>query len=72
MVQFAVSSEQTPDDNAEPRLNVDRDQVHLVVTTIELDIIADALRSVGNVEFADRLETMLRQLGQAARRERDA
>jgi hypothetical protein len=72
MVQLAVSSAQTPDHNAEPRLNVDRDQVHLVVTTTELDILADALRSVGNVEFADRLETILRQLGQAARRERDA
>jgi len=43
-----------------------------VVTTTELDIIADALRSVGNVEFADRRETILRRLGQAARPERDA
>ena len=72
MVRLAVSSEQTPDHNAESRLNVDRDQVHLVVTTIEPDIIADALRSVGNLEFADRLETILHQLGQAARHERDA
>jgi hypothetical protein len=72
MVQFAVSTEPTPDHHAEPRLNVDRDQVHLVVTTTELDIIADALRSVGNVEFADRLESILRQLGDVARGARGA
>jgi hypothetical protein len=46
--------------------------VHLVVTTTELDILADALRSVGNIEFADRLKSILRQLGQAAPSERDA
>ena len=50
-----MPSEYAPDPDAEPQLNVDPDQVHLVVTTTELDILADALRSVGNVEFADRL-----------------
>jgi hypothetical protein len=29
---------------------------------MELDIIVDALRSVGNVELADRLESVLRRL----------
>jgi len=72
MVQPAVPGEYTPDADAEPKLNVDPDQVHLVVTTIELDIIADALRSVGNVELADRLDLVLRQLGQTARHGRDA
>ena len=71
MVRLAVPSEHTPASDA-AQLNVDPDQIHLVVTTTELDILADALRSVGNMEFADRLETILRQLGQAARRERDA
>ena len=71
MVQPTVPSEYA-DPDAELQPNVDPDQVHLVVTTTELDILADALRSVGNVEFADRLETVLRQLGQAAPRERDA
>ena len=55
MVRFAVSSEQTPDHNAEPRLNVAPDRLHLVVTLAELDIVVDALRSVGNVELALRL-----------------
>lgn len=49
---------------AEPPLNVDVATVHLRLTVIELDIIVDALRSVGNVELADRLATLLRQLGE--------
>ena len=72
MVQPAVPGEYAPDPDAEPQLNVDAGQVHLVVTTIELAIIADALRSVGNVELADRLDLVLHQLGQTARHERDA
>jgi len=71
MVQPAVPREFAPDPDAEPQLNVDPDKVHLVVSPVELDIIADALRSVGNVELAERLETLLHQLGQA-RREQDA
>jgi nicotinamide riboside kinase len=49
-----------------------RYQVHLVVTPTELDILVDTLRSVGNTELADRLENILRQFGQAKRRDRDA
>jgi hypothetical protein len=72
MVQLAVSSEQTPDHNAEPRLNVEPDRLHLVVTPTELDIVVDALRSVGNVELADRFEAVLHQLGRNSGRERHA
>ena len=61
MIQRAVASDpQTP--NLEPQLNIDPDEVHLVLTRMELDIIVDALRSVGNVELADRLEAILRRL----------
>jgi len=35
--------------------------VHLVLSPIQLDILVDALRSIGKVEFAERLETILRQ-----------
>jgi hypothetical protein len=72
MVQRAVPNEHVPDPGAGPPLNVDSGQLHLVLTTMELDIIADALRSVGNRELADRLETILHQFAQRARRERDA
>ena len=72
MVRLAVSSEQTPDHNAKPRLNVEPDRLHLVVTLVELDIVVDALRSVGNVELADRFEAVLHHLGQDSARERHA
>ena len=38
--------------------------MHLVLSPIEVDILVDALRSVGNVELAERLEAILRQLHQ--------
>jgi hypothetical protein len=63
MVRPAVASEHTPISNNELQPNVDPTQVHLVVTTTELDILADALRSLGNVEFADRLEIIQVSLG---------
>jgi hypothetical protein len=64
MIHRAVVSEESRSPNPEPRLNVEPDKVHLVLTGLELDIIVDALRSVGNVELADRLESVLRRLGQ--------
>ena len=67
-----MSNEQTPDHNAEPRLNVEPDRLHLVVTLAELDIVVDALRSVGNVELVDRFEAVLHQLGRDSGRERHA
>jgi len=39
---------------------------------VELDIIVDALRSVGNVELAARLEAVLHKLGESSGRERHA
>jgi len=42
--------------------HVDGEHVYLVLSPIELDILVDALRSVGNVEFAEQLEAILRQL----------
>jgi hypothetical protein len=56
-----VASDDTRTPNPEPQLNVHADEVHLVLTVMELDIIVDALRSVGNVELADRLESVLRR-----------
>ena len=44
--------------------HVDVEHVHLVLSLIELDILVDALRSVGNVEFAEQLEAILRQMRQ--------
>jgi hypothetical protein len=64
IIHRAVASEETRIPNPEPHLNVDPDEVHLVLTGLELDIIVDALRSVGNVDLADRLEAVLRLLGQ--------
>ena len=72
MVPADVPSEYAPDPNPEPRLNVEPDRLHLVVTPIELDIVVDALRSVGNLELADRFEAVLHQLGQDSGRERHA
>ena len=67
-----MSSQYVPDPDPESGSNIDPYQVHLVVTPIELDILVDALRSVGNTELADRFENVLRQFGQAKRRARDA
>jgi len=67
-----VSSEHVPEPDPESGPNIDPDQVHLVVTPTELDILVDALRSVGNTELAVRFENVLRQFGQAKRRGRDA
>jgi len=67
-----VSSQYVPDPDPESGPNIDPDQVHLVVTPTELDILVDALRSVGNTELADRFENVLRQFGQIKRRARDA
>ena len=44
--------------------HVDGEHVQLVLSLIEVDILVDALRSVGNVEFAEQLEAILRQLRQ--------
>jgi hypothetical protein len=72
MVPTVVPGEHAPDPTSDPRLNVDRDRLHLIVTPTELDIIVDALRSVGNVELAERFEAVLHQLGQGSSRERHA
>jgi hypothetical protein len=64
IIHRAVASEEIRTPNPEAHLNVDPDEVHLVLTGLELDIIVDALRSVGNIELADRLESVLRRLGQ--------
>jgi hypothetical protein len=44
----------------ESQFNVESEEVHLVLTLVELDIMVDALRSVGNIEMAERFEAMLR------------
>jgi hypothetical protein len=59
-----VTSEAFRDPDDELRPNVDPRQVHVVVSPIELDIIVDALRSVGNTELAERMERILRQFGE--------
>jgi len=56
----------------EPLLNVDRDRLHLIVSPTELDIVVDALQSVGNVELAERFESALRQFGENSGRERQS
>ena len=61
-----MTGQDARDLNLNPQLNVDPDQVHLVVTRLELDIIVDALRSVGNVEIAERLEAILRQVARVS------
>ena len=53
-------------DPREPLLNIDRDRIHLIVSPTELDIVVDALLSVGNVELAERFESVLRQFGQSS------
>jgi len=65
MVPSVVAPEHPRDLDAERELNVDPDRLHLIVTPIELDIVVDALRSVGNVELAERFEAILHKLGQS-------
>ncbi len=72
MVLTVVPAERPPDPDRERQLNVDSDRLHLIVTPVELDIIADAVRSVGNVELAARLEAVLHKLGESSGRERHA
>ena len=55
-------AEQTYHAHGTPEIEPHVDEpVHLVLSLIELDILVDALRSVGNVEFAERLEMLLRR-----------
>jgi hypothetical protein len=67
-----VPDEQAANPNADPQLNVDAERLHLAVTPVELDIIVDALRSVGNDELAERFEAVLRHSGYGSDRERYA
>jgi hypothetical protein len=64
MVRSGVHSEETGAFSSDPQVNVDPDQLHLVVNLLELDIIVDALRSVGNSELADRFEAIMRRLAE--------
>jgi hypothetical protein len=59
-----VPAEDSSESNLDPLLNVDRDRLHLIVSPTELDIVVDALRSVGNLELAERFERVLRQFGE--------
>lgn len=59
-----MHSEETGHLGSDPQVNVDPDQVHLVVSVLELDVIVDALRSVGNSELADRFEAIMRSLAE--------
>ncbi len=63
-----MSPEPPSDPRTEPALNVDASRLHLLVTPIELDIVVDALRSVGNRKLAERFEAILRRSGYGARR----
>jgi hypothetical protein len=65
-----VSAEETGGPGREPSHNVDRDRLYLIVSPTELDIVVDALRSVGNVELAERFESVLRQFAENTRRDR--
>jgi hypothetical protein len=56
----AVPHENHEESEPESQSNVDAEQVHLVLTLVELDIMVDALRSVGNIEMAERFEALLR------------
>lgn len=72
MVPTVVAPEHPPDLDGERQLNVDPDRLHLIVTPVELDILVDALRSVGNVELAARFEAVLQKFGESAGRKRHA
>jgi hypothetical protein len=67
-----VATEDSSDPSHELLLNIDGDRIHLIVSPTELDIVVDALRSVGNVELAERFESVLQQFGQSSRRERQS
>jgi hypothetical protein len=67
-----VATEDSSDPSRALLLNVDGDRIHLIVSPTELDIVVDALRSVGNVELAERFESVLRQLGHSSGRERQS
>jgi hypothetical protein len=59
-----VATSDYSDSSSELESNVDSEHVHVVLTALELDIVVDALRSVGNLELAEHLELILRRLGQ--------
>jgi hypothetical protein len=67
-----VPTQDASDQGHEPLLNVDLDRLHLIVSPTELDIVVDALRSVGNVELAERFASVLRQFGENSGRERQS
>jgi len=67
MVPTAVPAEHPTDPDRERQLKVDSDRLYLIITPVELDIIIDALRSVGNVELAARFEAVLHKLGESPR-----
>jgi hypothetical protein len=69
MVSPAVPCEDALDPTDDPRPNVDQDRVHLVFTPAELAAVIDALRRAGDIEFAERLASVLRNVGQGSRRE---
>ena len=64
MVSPVVSGERASDPEGDPWINVDPGRLHIVLTPIELDILVDALHSVGNTELAQRFEAILRQFRQ--------
>jgi hypothetical protein len=72
MLPTVVPPEPPPDLGPDSQLNVDPDLLHLIVTPIELDILVDALRSVGNVELAARFAAVLQKFGENARHGRHA
>ena len=72
MVPTVVPPEHPLDPDREAQPTVDSDRLHLIITRVELDIVVDALRSVGNVELAARFEAVLRNLGESSGRERHA
>ena len=72
MVPTVVPAEHPTDPDRERQLNVDSDRLHVIITRVELDIVVDALRSVGNVELAARFEAVLHKLGESSGRERHA
>jgi hypothetical protein len=72
MVPTVVPPEHPPDPDRGRQRNVESDRLHPIVTHVELDIVVEALRSVGNVELAARFEAVLRKLGESSGRERHA
>jgi hypothetical protein len=68
MVSTVVAGEDVlePTDS---RSNVDQDRVHLVFTPGELATVIDALQGAGDIELAERLARVLRNVGQGSRPE---